>query len=85
MLRGAAGESALDGANEVESAVRAGNTRTDSAHNRYHIAPQELIAFNARPGSAAWTLSVSTIPIPTILRAGRPPISTKPTGWVAPT
>lgn len=35
---------ALDGGNEVEFAVRAGNTRTDSAHNRYHIAPQELIA-----------------------------------------
>jgi proteasome lid subunit RPN8/RPN11 len=35
---------ALDGVNEVELAVRAGNTRTDSAHNRYHIAPQELIA-----------------------------------------
>ena len=32
-----------DGANEVEDAVRAGNTRTDSAHNRYNIAPQELI------------------------------------------
>ncbi len=24
--------------------IRAGNTRTDSAHNRYNIAPQELIA-----------------------------------------
>jgi proteasome lid subunit RPN8/RPN11 len=35
---------ALDNVNEVESAIRAGNTRTDSAHNRYHIAPQELIA-----------------------------------------
>jgi proteasome lid subunit RPN8/RPN11 len=35
---------ALEGVNEVRSAVRAGNTRTDSAHNRYHIAPQELIA-----------------------------------------
>ncbi len=33
----------LDGANEVETAVRAGNTRTDSAHNRYHIAPHELV------------------------------------------
>jgi proteasome lid subunit RPN8/RPN11 len=32
-----------DDANTVEEAVRAGNTRTDSAHNRYHIAPQELI------------------------------------------
>jgi proteasome lid subunit RPN8/RPN11 len=27
----------------VESAIRAGNTRTDSAHNRYHIAPVELV------------------------------------------
>jgi proteasome lid subunit RPN8/RPN11 len=27
----------------VEVAVRAGNTRTDSAHNRYHIAPIELV------------------------------------------
>ena len=30
-------------ATEVVSVMRAGNTRTDSAHNRYHIAPQELI------------------------------------------
>jgi proteasome lid subunit RPN8/RPN11 len=28
---------------EVKALIRAGNTRTDSAHNRYHIAPQELI------------------------------------------
>ena len=27
----------------VTEAVRAGNTRTDSAHNRYHIAPLELV------------------------------------------
>ncbi len=27
----------------VHQLLRAGNTRTDSAHNRYHIAPQELI------------------------------------------
>ena len=32
-----------DGTNAVEDAIRAGNTRTDSAHNRYHIAPQELV------------------------------------------
>lgn len=32
-----------DGVNTVVDAVRAGNTRTDSAHNRYHIAPQELV------------------------------------------
>ncbi len=31
------------GANVVADAVPAGNTRTDSAHNRYHIAPQELV------------------------------------------
>ena len=29
--------------NRVHAIVRAGNTRTDSAHNRYHIAPQELV------------------------------------------
>ena len=28
----------------VQHLLRAGNTRTDSAHNRYNIAPQELIA-----------------------------------------
>ena len=27
----------------VTQLLRAGNTRTDSAHNRYHIAPEELI------------------------------------------
>ena len=32
-----------EGVNEVEAVVRAGNTRTDSAHNRYQIAPQELV------------------------------------------
>ena len=36
------GKSGADGW-RVESAVRAGNTRTDSAHNRYHIAPVELV------------------------------------------
>ena len=29
--------------NVVHQIVRAGNTRTDSAHNRYNIAPQELV------------------------------------------
>jgi proteasome lid subunit RPN8/RPN11 len=28
---------------QVSALTRAGNTRTDSAHNRYNIAPQELI------------------------------------------
>lgn len=34
---------ATDRANQVCAAVRAGNTRTDAAHNRYNIAPAELI------------------------------------------
>jgi proteasome lid subunit RPN8/RPN11 len=34
---------AQDGINRVEQALRAENTRTDSAQNRYHIAPQEVI------------------------------------------
>jgi proteasome lid subunit RPN8/RPN11 len=33
----------VDGSNEVEDSMRAGNIRTDSAHNRYQIAPQELV------------------------------------------
>src|SRR5580658_3482700 len=39
-LRGRADTDAI----RVLSLVRAGNTRTDSAHNRYNIAPEELIA-----------------------------------------
>jgi proteasome lid subunit RPN8/RPN11 len=34
---------AQDGINIVADAIPAANTRTDSAHNRYNIAPQELI------------------------------------------
>src|ERR1700722_13786606 len=36
------GHSTPDG-NQVLSIVRAGNTRTDRAHDRYNIAPEELI------------------------------------------
>ena len=36
------GKSSKDG-NTVHEIVRAGNTRVDSAHNRYNIAPQELV------------------------------------------
>lgn len=39
-----AGESnSAKAVNIVHQIVRAGNTRTDSAHNRYNIAPQELV------------------------------------------
>jgi proteasome lid subunit RPN8/RPN11 len=37
------GKNAAGEGNHVREIVRAGNTRTDSAHNRYHIAPQELV------------------------------------------
>ena len=37
-------ESGVEGSiNQVEAVVRAGNTRTDSAHNRYQISPHELV------------------------------------------
>jgi proteasome lid subunit RPN8/RPN11 len=37
------GKNESDAGNHVRQIVRAGNTRTDSAHNRYNIAPQELV------------------------------------------
>jgi proteasome lid subunit RPN8/RPN11 len=37
------GKSVTGESNHVQQIVRAGNTRTDSAHNRYNIAPQELV------------------------------------------
>ncbi|ADW69886.1 Mov34/MPN/PAD-1 family protein [Granulicella tundricola] len=43
---------AADGANEVREVVRAGNTRTDSAHNRYNIAPGELIKIQRQARNA---------------------------------
>jgi proteasome lid subunit RPN8/RPN11 len=44
VLLGTAGEEG----NVVAEAVEAGNTRTDSAHNRYHIAPEELVRIQLR-------------------------------------
>ncbi len=43
ILLGRARGEGTDAATEVTSLLRAGNTRTDSAHNRYHIDPRELI------------------------------------------
>ena len=37
------GQSVAGEGNHVRQIVRAGNTRIDSAHNRYNIAPQELV------------------------------------------
>jgi proteasome lid subunit RPN8/RPN11 len=38
--------------NSVHQVVRAGNTRTDSAHNRYNIAPQELVKIQRQARTA---------------------------------
>ena len=46
------GKSSPEG-NVVKQIVRAGNTRTDSAHNRYNIAPQELIKIQRQARSAS--------------------------------
>ena len=43
-------------ANTVEAAVRAGNTRTDSAHNRYSIAPGELIHIQREAREKGWDI-----------------------------
>jgi proteasome lid subunit RPN8/RPN11 len=45
-----------DGVNTVEAAVRAGNTRTDSAHNRYNIAPQELVKIQRQGREQGWDI-----------------------------
>jgi proteasome lid subunit RPN8/RPN11 len=37
------GQMGDDGVRNVSSVARAGNTRTDSAHNRYNIDPKDLI------------------------------------------
>ena len=44
MLRGVLlGRFTDDGGRVVSSSARCGNTRTDSAHNRYNIDPRELV------------------------------------------
>jgi len=45
-----------DGVSVVEAAVRAGNTRTDSAHNRYSIAPQELVKIQRQGRELGWDI-----------------------------
>lgn len=42
--------------NTVELAVRAGNTRIDAAHNRYSIAPQELIRIQRQGREQGWSI-----------------------------
>jgi len=70
---------------QVEAAVRAGNTRTDSAHNRYSIARSNWSKSSAKRGARALQSPASTTPTPTTPRNGRLPTLLKPTGWAAPT
>ena len=44
---------AQNGVNKVEQIVPAGNTRTDSAHNRYNISPVELIRIQRQARAAS--------------------------------
>lgn len=44
------------GVNLAHAAVRAGNTRTDSAHNRYSIAPQELVKIQRQGREQGWDI-----------------------------
>ena len=43
-------------ANTVQAAARAGNTRTDSAHNRYNIAPSDLIRIQREARAQGWDI-----------------------------
>ncbi len=58
------------GANEVRATMRAGNTRVDSAHNRYHISPIELIQAQRVGRSRGWILSGFITRIRIIRRSG---------------
>ena len=40
----------------VLESVRCGNTRDDSPHNRYHIAPEELIAAQKQGRARGWDI-----------------------------
>ena len=72
--------------NEVRKLVRAGNTRTDSAHNRYHIAPEDLIRAQREGRQGRGSISSGSITRTRITRrSGRRPTSPKPTGSAAPT
>lgn len=46
------GRHSMQGSLEAAEAVKAGNTRTDSAHNRYQIAPIELVKIERAARSA---------------------------------
>lgn len=71
--------------NHVQQIVRAGNTRTDSAHNRYNIAPQELVKIQRHARGLGLDIVGFYHSHPTIPHNGRKPTLQRPTGWAAPT
>jgi proteasome lid subunit RPN8/RPN11 len=41
----------------IEAAVRTANTRTDSAHNRFQIAPAELVRIECEARASGWSIA----------------------------
>src|ERR1700722_5208605 len=78
------GHSTPDG-NQVLQIVRAGNTRTDRAHDRYNIAPEELIKIQRQARGLGLNTGGSHPRIRTVRRNGRRRILTRPTGLAVPT
>ena len=67
---------------QIEAAVKAGNTRTDSAHNRYQISPAELVKIERESRKQGLNIAGFYHSIRTILRNGRRLIWRKRIGWV---
>jgi hypothetical protein len=82
VLRRAAGPLTAEGW-QVEAAVKAGNTRTDSAHNRYQIAPIELVKIERDARRQGLGIAGFYHSHPDHPAQWSPPTWPKPTGWAA--
>ena len=74
-----------DGTRVVTSTARCGNTRTDSAHNRYNIDPKELVRIQREGRDRGEDIVGFYHSHPDHPPSGRRPITRKPTGSAAPT
>ena len=72
-----------DDTRTVTSIARAGNTRTDSAHNRYNIDPKELIRIQSDGRKRGEDIIGFYHSHPTTRPAGRKPISPRHIGTAA--
>ena len=79
------GQMDQDGIRTVTTIARAGNTRTDSAHNRYNIDPKELIRIQREGRERGEDIIGFYHSHPIIPPSGRKPIWPKRTGSAAPT